>query len=42
MTIFGIVQLQVIKSYHKFNSNLDYVNPYLTYNHMVRLNPSFN
>jgi hypothetical protein len=34
--------LQGNKSQHGFNLGLDCVNPYVTLNHMVGLNPPFN
>jgi hypothetical protein len=38
----GLVRLHGIKSYHGFNPFMDWVNPYLTPNPMVGLNPSTN
>jgi hypothetical protein len=38
----GLVRLQGIKSHHGFNPGMDWVNPYLTPNLMVGLNPSTN
>jgi hypothetical protein len=38
----GLVRLQRNKSHHGFNPSLDWVNPYVTHNPMVELNPPFN
>jgi hypothetical protein len=38
----GLVRLHGIKSHHGFNPGMDWVNPYLTPNPMVELNPSTN
>jgi hypothetical protein len=38
----GLVRLHGMKPHHGFNSVMDWVNPYLTLNPMVGLNPSTN
>jgi hypothetical protein len=38
----GLVRLHGIKSHYGFNPDMDWVNPYLTPNPMVGLNPSTN
>jgi hypothetical protein len=38
----GLVRLQVNKFHHEFNLGLDWVNPYVTPNPIVGLNPPFN